>query len=215
MEKLPNKLLITVSGPSGCGKNSLIKALHKLDSKICHFVTATTRSPRVGEENGSTYFFLSEEEFTQKLDAENFLEHNGAYHGHRYGTLRSVVVKLMQQGNDIISDINWTGVAQFKEKASENVLSFAILPPSLEELNRRLTNRARKSLETEEARDARISQFKYDLKHMDNPEYIFTNPDMVGSKIGDYSHIIVNDVLQDAAEEMYSYICAAREKMAG
>ena len=208
----PNRLLMSITGPSGSGKDSIIAELHKRDPNIRQYVTATTRKPRNMEEDGVHYFFLTEEEFDRRLREGDFLEHNAAYHGHKYGTLLEVVQDLMEEGYDVISTINWTGVAQYEEKVPDNLVSFAVLPPSLEELENRLTKRAKQSKESPEARQKRMEKIRDDIAHMEDHSFVMSNPDMENSCLNDYDYVIVNDVLEDAVDQVYSIIQQEREK---
>lgn len=208
----PERLVISITGPSGAGKSAIIDALRAQDPHIQLFVSATTRPPRLGEVHGEHYFFIDRETFDAKLAAGEFLEHNAAYHGNKYGTLTAHVQGLLQQGFDVISDINWIGVAQFEQKIPENLIKIAIMPPNVEALAARFAHRAKTSKEDEAVRQIRMEQVRVDMRHQTEPDYVFTNPDMVGSKLTDYDLVIVNDRLEAAVAEVHDFIQKQRQK---
>jgi len=207
-----NRLIITLTGPSGTGKDTLAHELTKLDPSIKFMVTATTRPPRAHEQDGVDYHFLSRENFLSKKERGEFLECNDAYLGNMYGTLKSVVEKEMANGFDLISSINWTGVKQFKEKMPVNTLSILILPPSVEELISRFENRQKTSKEDKETLARRLEQFRNDMAHIDKMDYVFTNGDMIGSCRGDYDHIVINDDVHQATQALHQIIKDERKK---
>jgi guanylate kinase len=137
----PNPQLIVLSSPSGGGKTTICKALASRNPELKISVSATTRSPREGETEGVEYHFLSSSEFFRRVENDEFLEYEEV-HGNYYGTLKSKVVHLLQDGSSVIFDIDVNGALAIKKKYSEAILIF-IRPPSLEELKRRL--RARKT----------------------------------------------------------------------
>ena len=172
--------IFVVSGPSGCGKSTLCNRLLAEDPRVRFSVSATTRGPREGEENGVSYFFMSEEEFDRLVREDAFYEHAQSF-GNCYGTLRSYVDELTSRGYDVLLDIDVQGAEQVREKNPSAVLIF-IMPPSMEELRRRLTERNTESAEQLEKRLAR-AQSEMDRRGM-------------------YDHIIVNDDRERAYAEL-------------
>ena len=136
-------ILFVVSAPSGAGKSTLLNALRQTPDFI-YSVSCTTRAPRPGETDGEDYHFVSVEEFQRRLAAGEFLEH-AQVHGNHYGTLRGQVVEQLHSGVDVLIDIDVQGARQIREDTSTDirasVADIFIMPPSLEELRRRLTKR--------------------------------------------------------------------------
>ena len=139
-------LLYVLSGPSGCGKGTVVRELLDRNENIFLSVSATTRSPRSGEVHGQHYYFLSKEQFEEQIAADGMLEHAN-YCGNYYGTPKEAVMKMCRDGKDVILEIEVQGALQIKKKCPEAVLIF-ILPPSLEELSRRLIDRNTEDMDT-------------------------------------------------------------------
>lgn len=160
MESAPSRqfrrlgILFVVSAPSGAGKSTLLNALRQTPDFV-YSVSYTTRSPRAGEVNGEDYTFVTKEEFEQRLAGGEFLEH-AEVHGNYYGTLRSTVVEQLHDGVDVLIDIDVQGARQIR--ADENsairdaVADIFIMPPSLDELRRRLNKRGTETPEQIETR---------------------------------------------------------------
>jgi len=136
-------LLIVISGPSGAGKGTICKKLLDANSNIKASVSATTRAPRVGEVDGKNYFFLSKENFEELLSLDEFLEYAEVYDNY-YGTPKKYVLENLNSGNDVLLEIDIAGALQIKEKFKEGVFVF-ILPPSMEELKKRIVGRGTES----------------------------------------------------------------------
>ncbi len=136
-------LLIVISGPSGAGKGTICKSLLESNSNIKVSVSATTRGPRVGESEGKNYFFLSKETFKEMLGQDEFLEYAEVYDNY-YGTPKKYVLENLNSGNDVLLEIDIAGALQIKEKFKEGVFVF-ILPPSMEELKKRIVGRGTES----------------------------------------------------------------------
>ena len=139
-------ILIVISGPSGAGKGTICKALLEKHDNIYISVSATTRAPRVGEVEGVNYYFLTKEDFEEKVRENGFLEYANV-HGNFYGTPKGNVEKMLEDGKDVILEIDIQGALQVKENFKEGVFIF-ILPPSMEELKQRIIKRGS---ETEES----------------------------------------------------------------
>ncbi len=142
--------LFVVAAPSGAGKSSLVKALMELDSHVQPSVSHTTRAPRGQEKHGREYFFVSNAEFDAMVQAEAFVEW-AHVHNHRYGTSKKAIEERMNQGADVILEIDYQGALQIK-KIFANAVTIFILPPSWEELRSRLERRGEDSSDVIEVR---------------------------------------------------------------
>lgn len=138
--------LFVVAAPSGAGKSSLVKALMELDSQVGPSISHTTRPPRGGDMNGREYHFVSDAEFDAMVAADEFVEWANV-HGHRYGTSRQAIAQRMNQGSDVILDIDVQGTQSIK-RVFANTVSIFILPPSWEELRARLERRGEDAVDT-------------------------------------------------------------------
>jgi len=164
--------LIIVSGPSGAGKSSLCSALLKACPHLNLSVSCTTRNPRPGEEDGREYHFLNQENFQKQKDADAFLEW-ALVHGNYYGTRQSDVEKMLQQGKDVLLEIDWQGAAQVANKLAETVRIF-ILPPSIEVLRERLIHRAQDGQATI---DQRVAAAQTEMNHANEAQFQIINDD--------------------------------------
>ena len=180
-------IIIVVSGFSGAGKGTVMKALTAKYDKYALSVSATTRNPRPGEVNGREYFFVSNEEFEKLIEENGLIEHAG-YVDHYYGTPRKFVEDQLDAGKDVILEIEIQGALQIKEQYPDAVLLF-IMPPSAVELKKRLTGRG---TETEEVIAQRLKRAK---------------EESVG--IEKYDYIVVNDDLDECVEQVHDIISAA------
>ena len=142
--------LFVVAAPSGAGKSSLVRALQELDSHVQPSVSHTTRAPRGQEKHGREYFFVSEQEFDAMIAADAFVEW-AHVHNQRYGTSKKAIQERMEQGADVILEIDFQGSIQIKQTFSNAVCIF-VLPPSWEELRARLERRGEDATETIELR---------------------------------------------------------------
>jgi guanylate kinase len=144
-------LLLIVSSPSGAGKTSLSRRLVADHADLTLSISATTRAPRPGEEHGREYFFVSPEQFEEMAGDGQFLEW-AHVHGNRYGTPRQPVTAALEAGKDVLFDIDWQGAEQVFDKLPEDCVRVFILPPSMQELSRRLHARAQDSQKVIEGR---------------------------------------------------------------
>ena len=180
-------ILIVVSGLSGAGKGTLMKELVRTYENYALSVSMTTRSPRPGEEEGKEYFFVSEEEFKEKLEQDGLIEYAN-YCGHYYGTPREYVERQLEKGKDVILEIEIQGALKIKEKFPTALLIF-VMPPDAAELKKRLEGRGTESPEVIAQRICRARE------------------EAVG--IEEYDFLIINDRLEECVKEMHVLIQAA------
>ncbi|MDC3137518.1 guanylate kinase [Prochlorococcus sp. AH-716-I19] len=167
------KKLIIITGPSGVGKGTVVKELLDRNKDIWLSISATTRNPRVGENDGLNYYFISEERFKDMIDKKEFLEW-AQFAGNYYGTLLSTVNEKIEKGFIVLLEIEVEGAKQIKEKFPES-LSIFLLPPSKEELEKRIRNRG---TEKEEAIDRRLSRANYEIASSNQFDFVLTNHDV-------------------------------------
>lgn len=165
--------LFVVSGPSGSGKSTICKQIVSLDKQIRLSVSATTRASRAGEIDGVSYHFLDREEFDRKIQANEFYEYAHVY-GNSYGTLKASVEEMRNQGYDVILEIEMQGAKQMKQTVPETILIF-IMPPSLEELKKRLHER---KTETESQIRMRFESAMAEIAENRYYDYTVTNADL-------------------------------------
>ena len=150
------KLLI-FSAPSGSGKTTIVRRLLEQFSNLEFSISATSRAPRGAEQNGVDYYFLSAEEFAEAVAADKFVEWEEVYKGTCYGTLRSEMERIWNKGNIIVFDVDVMGGIRLKEIFGEKALSIFVMPPSIEELHKRLEGRGTDAPEVIEKRVAKAS----------------------------------------------------------
>ena len=167
------KKLIIITGPSGVGKGTVVKELLDRNKDIWLSISATTRNPRVGEKDGLNYYFISEERFKDMIDKKEFLEW-AQFAGNYYGTPLSTVNEKIEKGFVVLLEIEVEGAKQIKEKFPE-ALSIFLLPPSKEELEKRIRNRG---TEKEEAIDRRLSRANYEIASSNQFDFVLTNHDV-------------------------------------
>jgi len=167
-------LLFVLSSPSGAGKSTIARRLLADDDGLEMSVSATTRPMRPGETEGVDYHFVDLEHFRSMASAGEFLEWAHVF-GHRYGTPRAPVDHLLDQGRDILFDIDWQGAQQLYQQAGGDVVRVFILPPSIEELRRRLVARGTDSAEVIAARMERAAN---EISHWDGYDYVLVNDDV-------------------------------------
>jgi len=167
-------LMLVLSSPSGAGKSTISKALLKSVNNLSMSVSATTRPMRPGEIEGQDYYFIDKESFKSKVRDGGFLEHATVF-GNAYGTFRAPVEKLIKDGHDVMFDVDWQGTQQLAEGARNDLVSVFILPPSIEELERRLHVRAQDTVEVVAKRMAKATS---EMSHWREYDYIIVNEDV-------------------------------------
>ena len=165
-------LLVVVSGPSGVGKGTIVKTVLKRRKDVVESISCTTRAPREGEQHGREYYFLTKEEFTRRIQENDFLEYDEHF-GNFYGTPKSFVKEKLKE-KSVILEIDVVGALNAKKAFPESVLVM-IAPPSLEELKNRLVSRAS---ESEEEIEKRLSRINFELSQKDKYDYVIINDDL-------------------------------------
>ena len=167
-------LLLILSSPSGAGKSTLSRMLMTWDPTMRFSVSATTRAPRPGEEDGREYYFRSRAEFEAMVKAGDMLEHAEVF-GNLYGSPRGPVEAAMKAGTDTVFDIDWQGGQQVKQAMRDDVVSIFILPPSIAELDRRLRSRGQDS---DEVIAGRMAKSRDEISHWAEYDYVLVNEDL-------------------------------------
>lgn len=180
--------LVVISGFSGAGKGTLMKKLLETHDNYALSISMTTRAPRAGEEHGKHYFFVQKEEFEQTIEKDGLLEY-AQYCGNYYGTPKAYVEQCLNEGKDVILEIEIQGALKVKEMIPETVLVF-VTPPSAKELRNRLTGRG---TETEEVINKRLSRAVEEAEGVEN-----------------YDYIVINDELEQCVEDIHAIVMASR-----
>jgi guanylate kinase len=195
-------IIFIVSAPSGAGKTTLCERLQQEFKDIHYAITATTREPRPGEINGKSYYFLSMQEFEEKLAAGRFIE-NAVVHGNRYGSPKGPVEEALADGADVVMNLDVQGAATVREyirsapesdPLKKHLVDIFVVPPSLEVLRNRLIRRGTDSMETIERR---MRQSREEISHW-----------------SEYKYMVVNDDLAEAYDNMRAIILAERHLIA-
>ena len=175
------KKSILFCGPSGSGKTTIVHHLLKTNPKLSFSVSATTRHKRLQETDGVDYYFLTPDEFRQRIKNHEFLEWEEVYHDRFYGTLQSEIERIWKHDRVVLFDVDVEGGLNIKKKLSRNTLTVFVQPPSLEELHRRLSLR---KTETPESLQARIEKSDAEMKYAKR-----------------FDKVIINDNLETAQKE--------------
>ena len=178
-------LMFVLSSPSGAGKTTISRMLLEADETIKLSVSVTTRAPRPGEIDGVHYHFVDDETFDRMVDEEDFYEWAHVF-GHRYGTPKGHIRAGLKEGQDCLFDIDWQGTQQLIQKDKQDVVAVFILPPSIEELRRRLEGRAQDSAAVI---DARMDRARAEISHWDAYDYVVIN-DTVDACFGKVREIL-------------------------
>ena len=171
--------LIIFSAPSGSGKSTIINYLLQQDLHLRFSISATSRAPRGTEKNGVEYYFLTPDEFRTRIAAGDFLEYEEVYKDRFYGTLKSQVERQLDEGQNIIFDVDVVGGCNIKQHYGDRALSLFIQPPSIEELRHRLEGRG---TDAPEVIDARIAKAQYELSFAPKFDHIIINDDLETAK---------------------------------
>jgi guanylate kinase len=182
-------LMLVLSSPSGAGKTSIARRLLELEPLLQLSVSVTTRPKRPSETAGVDYYFIDRAAYERMIAAGELLEHAEVY-GHGYGTPRGAVERALAAGQDVLFDIDWQGAQQLREVAREDMVSLFILPPSAEELERRLRRRAQ---DPEPVVRARLAQVAADVTHW-----------------AEYDYVLINDDLDDSVQRARAVLAAER-----
>lgn len=171
MEVQRRGLMLVLSSPSGAGKTTISRALLEQDPNLTLSVSATTRPKRPGERDGVDYHFVAEAHFKEMVAAGDLLEHAVVF-GNWYGTPREPVEQALEEGRDVLFDLDWQGTQQISSRMAKDLVRVFILPPSHEELERRLRTRA---LDPEEVVQERMAKASDEMSHWDAYDYIIVN----------------------------------------
>ncbi len=182
-------LLLVLSSPSGAGKSTLSKLLLEKDDNISLSISTTTRRPRLGEVDGKDYNFVSQNEFDMMVEQNVFLEYAKVF-DHSYGTPAEPVQKALNEGKDVLFDIDWQGTQQLNDKVEHDLVRVFILPPSKEELEKRLKSRAQDS---DEVVAKRMAKANGEISHW-----------------AEYDYVIINENLEHAEAELFVILQAER-----
>ena len=182
--------LIIISAPSGTGKSTIISWLMKEhpELNLAFSISCTSRPPRGAEQNGVEYFFLTPEEFRQRIDNDEFLEYEEVYEGRFYGTLKAQVERQLEAGQNVVFDVDVKGGVNIKQFYGDEALSLFIQPPSINELRRRLEGRG---TDAPEVIDQRIARAEFELSFAEK-----------------FDKVVINDVLEYAEADALAMIQA-------
>ncbi|MDX9946900.1 MAG: guanylate kinase [Bacteroidales bacterium] len=178
--------LVIISAPSGAGKTTIVNHLLEQGLDLEFSISATTRPPRGNEKNGREYWFISADEFTERVNNDEFAEWEEVYKGYRYGTLKSEIERIRNNGMNVIFDVDVKGGIHLKNLYGTEAISIFIMPPSVPELEKRLLGRA---TDDRERIKTRIEKAKEEIKQSDR-----------------FDNIIVNDNLSQAKQEVYQIV---------
>ena len=174
MSEKKEGIIVILSSPSGAGKTTLVKKISS-EKNFSISISHTTRKPRSYEKNGSHYFFVSNEKFQELIYNDKFLEYAKVFNNY-YGSSKDIIIDKLDKGKDVIFDIDWQGTEQIiQKKLKYKIITVFILPPSKEELFKRLLNRDQND---EKIANERMKQFKKDVLHWKNYDFVVINDDL-------------------------------------
>ncbi|MFC0204509.1 guanylate kinase [Novosphingobium soli] len=188
-------LMFILSSPSGAGKTTIARMLLEADPHICNSVSCTTRPPRPGEVDGVDYHFVSPAQFERMVEDGDFLEWATVF-GYSYGTPKAQVKAGLKDGQDYLFDIDWQGTQQLYQKLERDVVRVFLLPPSIDELRRRLTGRGTDSAEVIHGR---MERARSEISHWDGYDYVVVNDD-IESCFGQVTQILHAERLRRARQ---------------
>ncbi len=201
-------LLFVLSSPSGAGKSTLARKLLYSDSQIALSVSATTRPPRAGEQDGVDYHFVDVATFKEMVAAGDLLEWAHVF-GHRYGTPKAPVEETLALGRDVLFDIDWQGTQQLYQEAGNDIVRIFILPPSIGELDKRLRARG---TDSDTVINERMARAKSEIGHWDGYDYVLINDDVEACFVK-IQHILAAERLRRSRQK--GLIGFARKLMEG
>ena len=204
-EYMDKGLLFVISGPSGTGKGTICKQLVKI-TDISMSVSETTRAPRDGEIQGKNYFFVTKEEFQNKIQEDGFIEYAEVY-GNYYGTPKQFIIEKLESGQDVVLEIDFQGALQVKAKFPNGIFIF-ILPPSMKELKHRIVKRGS---ESEKSFTERFNNALKEISYIDKYDYCVIN-DEVDSAVTKVKTIIEAEHYK-VTEEIYNQIYKYKEEL--
>tara|TARA_B100000131_G_C18104171_1_gene607130 strand:- start:868 stop:1500 length:633 start_codon:yes stop_codon:yes gene_type:complete len=178
-------MMFVLSSPSGAGKTTLTKKLAENNHNFKISVSHTTRKPRPNEIDGKDYYFISKEKFDLLVEKNKFFEHAIIFN-HQYGTLKEPVINYMNEGKDVLFDIDWQGTQQLKRNKDISIKTFFILPPNIKVLRNRLLNRHEGQ---EKLIEQRMKKFNDEISHWN-----------------EYNYVVVNDELESCYKKILDYI---------
>ncbi len=184
--------MLVLSSPSGAGKSTISRALLEKHPDLTMSVSATTRPMRPGEVEGKDYYFIDKAKFEDMVVDGDFLEHAQVFDNY-YGTPRPPVVKALEQGKDVLFDVDWQGTQQLRQNARDDLVSIFILPPSVEELERRLYTRGQ---DPEDVVKKRMAKATSEMSHW-----------------AEYDYIIINEAIEHSVREAEAILSAERLKL--
>ena len=167
-------MMFVLSSPSGVGKTTLTKKLAKNNANLSISISHTTREPRPSEIDGKDYYFVSKEEFNFLIKGNNFFEYAKIFDNY-YGTLKETVLKYLSLGKDVLFDIDWQGTQQLQKIKSLSLVAFFILPPNIQVLKSRLSNRHKGQ---EKLIEERMKKFNEEISHWKEYDYVVVNDDL-------------------------------------
>lgn len=167
---------LIISAPSGTGKTTILNYLFEtFQGRFSFSVSATTRKPRQGEEHGKHYYFISQQEFEEKIKNDDFLEYESVYEGLYYGTLKTEIQRINDEGKIAVFDVDVKGGVNIKSKLKDKALAVFLMPPSIEELKKRLQGR---NTESEETLNKRLQRAEMEISYSKHFDKIIINDDL-------------------------------------